>query len=76
MGTTGSFDFNLDNVKDITNDSVLLGANITKEIRDMSDIIGIGIAIAVSLSLIAIGILVVIGIPFLIIRKVKAYKKA
>ncbi len=76
MGTTGTFTFALNNVRDLTNASVELGNNIVSEVADMGDIIGIGIAIAVSMGLIAMGILVVIGIPFLIIRKVKGYKKA
>jgi len=76
MGTVGSFDFNLDSVSNLTNNSTFLGAQVVSELAAMGDIIGIGIAIAVSLSLIAVGILVVIGIPFLIIKKVKGYKSA
>jgi len=74
MGTSGTFDFNLNNVGNLTNYSVQIGERVVEEVANMGDLIGIGIAIAVSLSLIAIGILVVIGIPFLIIKKVKGYK--
>ena len=76
MGTEGSFDFNLSAVGNLTNNAQLIGEKVVREVADMGDIIGIGIAIAVSMSLIAVGILVVIGIPFLIIRKVKSYKGA
>ncbi len=76
MGSSGSFDFNLTNVANLTNNSVRIGEEVIEELAGMGDIIGIGIAISVSMGLIAMGILVVIGIPFLIIKKVKGYKGA
>ena len=74
MGTVGSFDFNLDNVKDITNNSTLIGAEITRELAAQGDIMGIGIAIAISLGLIATGIAAVFGVVFLIFNFARKLK--
>ena len=74
MGTIGSFDFNLETVADITNNSTLIGVEITRELAAQGDIMGIGIAIAISLGLIATGIAAVFGIIFLIFNFAKKLK--
>ncbi len=74
MATTGSFDLNLDNLKDITNNSVGIGEAVTEEVADQGDLIGLAIAISIALTLI-FGV-VFLAIAFLpkLLGKVKGLK--
>ena len=73
--TSGSFDFNLDKLSEITNNSLEIGAKTTEGTADMAPIMGIGLGVAIAMSLIAIGISAVLAIVFLIFLKMKGFTK-
>ena len=74
LATTGSFDFNLDKVSNLTNNTTSLGANVTGEVAAQGDLIGLAIAISIALTLI-FGV-VFLAIAFLpkLLGKVKGLK--
>jgi len=75
MATVGTFDLNLDNIKDITNESQHVAEKVTEEVADMSDIIGIGIALFIAIGLITVALVALIALPLVLIKKLKGYKK-
>ena len=74
MATTGTFEFNLNNVGGITNNTIGIIEKITLELSNQGDIIGIGIAIAISLTLIFAAVFVAIAFIPRLINSVKGIK--
>ena len=75
LATTGSVDVNLDNIKDIINESTNLGALTIGGVADQGDLIGLGIGIALALTLLFGAIFVAIGVVPRLIKSVKGFKK-
>ncbi len=75
--TSGAVTVNLDNLKDIINNSTLVGARTTGGIADQGDLIGLAVGLAIALSLLAVAIGVILGLIFIIFafaRRLKGQK--
>ncbi len=64
--TSGSVVVDLNNIRDIINNSTLVGARTTGGIADQGDLIGLAIGLAIALSLLAVAIGVILGLIFII----------
>jgi len=75
MATLGDINIQLDNIKDIINNSTLTASSTVGGVSDQGDLIGlaVGIAIAVTLLIGAIG--TVFGFLWLIFSMVRRLKK-
>jgi len=75
MGTTGSFDLNLDKLGNTTNNATSFAANVLGEIRDQGSLIGLGIAISIALVLIFGAVFLALNFIPQLIGKVKGLKR-
>ena len=66
MATTGSVDVNLDNVKDIINNTTSTGAEITSGISSEGSLMGTAVGITIAILLLVGMLTAVLGIIFLI----------
>ncbi len=78
MGSTaGTVTIDLNNLRDIINNSTLVGARTTGGLADQGDLIGLAIGLTIALSLLAVAIGVILGLIFIIFsfaRKLKGQK--
>ena len=74
--TVGDFEFNLNHLSDITNNSLEIGSQTTLGVAEMSPILGIGIGIGAAGTAIAFGLVALLSIVFIILSKVKGFGKA
>ncbi len=74
MPTTGSYDLDLNNIGDATNNSIGVVEKVTEELANRGDLIGLGIAISVSLVLIFGAVMVAISLVPRLIKGVKNIK--
>ena len=74
MGTTGSFDLDLNNLGGTTNNAIRVGENVIYEIMNQGSLIGLAIAISIALTLIFGAIFLIVNFVPKLIGKVKAIK--
>jgi len=75
MGTTGAFTLDLNNLRDITNNSIQVAERITLEISEQGGLIGLGIAISIALALIFGVVFLALNFIPQLIGKVKGIRK-
>ena len=75
MGTTGTFNFDLNNIRDVTNYSIQTAERVTEELANQGDLIGLGIAISIALALIFGAIFLVLNFIPQLISKVKGIRR-
>lgn len=76
MATTGSFDLNLETLEGVTNKSVEVAREVSKELAAQGSLIGLGIAIAIALVLIFGAVFIVLNFIPRLIGKMKGLKGA
>ena len=75
MATSGDVNIDLDNIRDIINESTNLGALTIGGVADQGDLIGLGIGVAIALTLLFGAVFVAIGVIPRLIKTVKGFKK-
>ena len=75
LATTGSVDVNLDNFKDMINNSSDLGAEVTGGVADQGDLIGLAIGLSIAIGLLFGVIILLLAFIMTLVKKTKGMKK-
>ena len=71
MATTGSVTIDLNNLRDIINNTTTTGEYVTEGVSDQGDLMGLAIGITIAILMLVGAITAVLGIIFLIFTFVK-----
>ena len=76
MGTTGSVTVDLNNFRDMINNSSTLGAEVTGGVADQGDLIGLAIGLSIAIGLLFGVVVLLLAFIVTLVKKTKGIKRA